>query len=266
MLGHRHGPRRRLPVTAYLVAAFGTCSLFLTLVVVEGSRTTFDRERQHAEHDLRAITREQQNLNGDLLGEIEGLRDGIGMDPRIQSLIPSQCQEVFAGFEGVLQEQHLHVFAADGTEVCAVYPRSSGPVHLDVAGWLPQLVEEDRAVALDPEIDELTGKPSVVLAAPLWNAEGAVIGAVVGVTGTASWEAAVPEDAPEGAVILVLDRARDLVLSTSANAPVAPGDRVDGTVLAHPMRSGAAITDVDGVRACTKRSPLPRTAGTSWPA
>jgi diguanylate cyclase (GGDEF)-like protein len=239
-------PRRRLSVTTYLLAAFGTCTVFLTVVVALGTQQSFERERAYATHDLRAITRETQYANSGLAAEFESMADGIAEDPRLASLDPTQCQEMFGGFKGFLLSEHIHVFAADGSEVCSVYGTAAKPKRVSTAGWLDEVVTTGETVELDPATDPSTGEPAVLVALPFTGPKGAVIGAMVYVAATGREEIVVPPDAPDGAVIMVLDRHRDLVLSASANAPVSVGDRVGETSLGRPLEADRSITDIDG--------------------
>ncbi|MGH9275564.1 MAG: HAMP domain-containing protein, partial [Acidimicrobiales bacterium] len=241
-----HIPRRRVSVTTYLLAAFGTCTIFIAVVVGLGTQQSFERERAYARHDLRAITRQTQNENTGLAADIEEFASDIATDPRLTSLDPAQCRAVFGSLMSFLQSQHLHVLAADGTEVCAVYGPSARPAPLSSLGWLDDVLETGNTVELDPEIDASTGMPAVRVAIPFTGASGSALGAILYVGETGSWELPIPPDAPEGAVMLLVDRHRDLVLSTSANAPASVGDRVGDTPLGRSLKPGQVITDLDG--------------------
>ena len=242
----RMAGRRRLSVTTYLLAAFGTCVVFMSVVVALMTQQSFEREREYATHDLRAITRETQFANSGLSEEFEGMAEGLAADPRLASLESKQCLAMFGGFRGFLLREHIHVFTAGGREVCSVYGVEATPTPLDTTGWLDQVIDTGETVELDPSIDPATGTPSVLVALPFEDAGGTVIGAMVYAADTGREPIIVPEDAPEGAVIIVLDRDRDLVLSASADAPVSAGDLVGDTALGERLPEGESISDIDG--------------------
>ncbi|MFZ6003676.1 MAG: putative bifunctional diguanylate cyclase/phosphodiesterase [Actinomycetota bacterium] len=234
-------------MTAYLLAAFGICTVFIALVTVQGTLMGFEHDRENALHDLRAITRETHNdQSGDSNGAGSMMAD-LATDPRLTSLDPASCEEALGAFKSFLVTEHVHVFRADGSEACSVFGSAAKPVPPATVGWLDKVLETGAPVSLEPDIDPASGEPAVLRAVPLAGPAGDVIGALVGVTDTARSDINVPSDAPRGAVILLLDADRDLVLAASTNAPASPGDRVGDTAIGRSLSSGTSITDLDGV-------------------
>ncbi len=183
---------RRLSVTTYLLAAFGTCTVFLVLVLGQGTLASFDRERAYARHDLRAITRETQNASSGPAAEVGSMADGILSDPRVAALDPAQCLEVFGAIESFLVSEHIHLFRLDGTEVCSVYGTAAKPVAPGTAGWLADVVRTGRAVESEPSIDPATDRPGVQLSIPVKGPTGGVIGALAFITDTGRSNIAIP--------------------------------------------------------------------------
>ncbi len=238
--------RGRASVTTYLLGAFAVCAASLTLVTVQSSRTSFDRGREQARQDLRSITRDTQASAANSLTEIEPLLRGFAADPKVRSLDPQQCEQAFAGLQGILQGEHVHVFAASGVEVCSAYGKLAKPAALDRTTWFSEVVEQGKTITLPPEVDPASGLPAVLFGVPLMGASGTPIGALVAVTTTTRSAIVVPPDAPKGAVILLLDANHDLVLGASANAPAATGERVGSSVLGRSLQPGRTVTDLDG--------------------
>ncbi len=259
MPDRRRRPRPLHSVTTYLLAGFGICTLFLSAVVLEGSRQSFARERAFAERDLAATTRETQYLNSDLTEEILDLRDSIGSDPRVLALDPVQCREVFESVERALGEEHVHVLRPDGSEVCAAWGRALTPTPFVAGPWVDRAMRDGEAVVLEPAIEPTSGRPFVLLAAPLLSADGDRIGVIAAVLGTSEWISPLPPDAPSDTILFVVDQDHDLVLSASPGAPVAVGDHVGDTAVGRSMRSGDTVVDADGVRRIYADVTLPET-------
>lgn len=240
--------RPRVSVSAYLFGAFAVCALSLTAVMAQSTRLSFERGRDQARRDLRSITRDTQTSAASSGAEVRPLLTSFAEDPKVLSLDPVQCEQAFSGLQGLLYAEHVHVLTASGSQVCAAYGKAAKSIEIDRGSWFAEVVQHNRPVTLPPAVDPSSGLPAVLYALPLAGPTGAPVGALVAVMTTTRAAIEVPPDAPEGAVIVLLDAKRDLVLGASANAPVSVGDHVAATMIGRSFRPGVTLTDVDGAK------------------
>lgn len=141
----RNRRHHRVSVSTYLIGAFGVCALSLVLVAVQSTRISFERERERAWQDLRMTTRDTQESAASASAELVPYLNTFASDPKVRSLDPAQCDLACNGLTGILTTEHVHVFRADGTQVCAAYGKAAQPVSLDLSGWFGDVIDRGES-------------------------------------------------------------------------------------------------------------------------
>jgi diguanylate cyclase (GGDEF)-like protein len=232
--------KRRASVGAYLLVAFAACLAGVAGLAAFDSHAAFTRERSHATGDLASAA--QLNVAAwDSSSVTDFLTSMVGA-PGIAAGDTAACNAAMSGLASVTKTAHLHVVAGDGAEVCSLRGDFVKPGPLAVGDWLQRALSTDELVSDAPAIDPLTGEPSYLTAQKV--GDGRVM-AIVLLSGRP------PNDAPRGAskrlMVLTLDTARTLVLSTTPHSPIALGanPRDYGLDVAIP-KGGASRRGPDG--------------------
>lgn len=226
----------RLPIRRQIIAVTGALVAFLTLAVA----WSVDRSRREREAEVSAqagavAVTAAAYLNQYLSG-FDFTASTLSKHPFVTSLDHDRCEALFAA---LLREQPLliNVVLTDAAGVI----KGSGLGSMPSVGpvvtlpYVKEVVSTGRPVVSELMTGQFTGKPTVVLGYPVFDAGGAVIGTIgLGVNLTALQTVFASIPLPEGSVITVTDpasrvlaRSRDperYIGTAVVSRPVAPRD------------------------------------------
>jgi diguanylate cyclase (GGDEF)-like protein len=249
-LEHVDMVRRGLPVTLYIVLALSACIAALGLITYRVSEDAFERERSHAERELRAMTQQAKFDEESTPSSMTDIASKYAADPGVASMDPGQCQAALAGLENALDGGYFEVVDRSGSSVCSVYGQDLKPTGSFHAGqWFEDLLTAGETTVLPPAHDQAIDGPAITAFSPIVAPAdpSTIVGGLLLVAKTA-YPLMLPQDAANGAVLVLTDASRSMVLATSDGAQVAPGQDLTGTVLAQPLPVGSAVVDLDGTR------------------
>ena len=238
-------PVRRAGVGVYLVAAFTACLLALGALMATTTASSFSRERRRVAGELRAAAQDNAHWADQTMpGALQAL-ESVTTQPGMTAFDPAQCTDVFSGLASVATAGHLHLFRADGSQVCSLRAPELPDKEIPEGDWFAKVQAGNAPVNGGTAIDELSGHPAVTIGLPVDGPDGSV-GVMAAVLYTDT-----PIDLPAGAspkmVIIEVDGPRGLVLETTKDAPVKAGP-TGQSWLTRPLGPGThTVHDVDGV-------------------
>jgi diguanylate cyclase (GGDEF)-like protein len=237
---------RRASVGAHLVVAFGTCLLALGGLMAVTTSASFKRELQRAAAQLHTAVEENVKWADTTMPGALQVLESVSTQPGITEFDPTKCQDVLSGLASVAAQGHLHLFRPDGSLVCSLQDPALPVKDIPKGDWFRQVIDTHGPVNGGTAVDVLSGQPSIVVAVPVDGPDGQV-----GVFAAVLYANGVPMELPTGAspkmVLIQLNAERNLVLATSAGAPVKDGLLGDSW-LSNPLRHGAqTVVDSDGV-------------------
>ena len=232
--------RRTASVRRYLIASFAICLAGVAGLAGFDSRAAFNRERQHARQELRGAA--QSAADNFTSSSITDVLNSLVGGPGLASGSASDCSAAFSALSSVTTAAHMHLLRADGSEICALRGYFVAERPLPPGPWLQRALASPDPVSSAPAIDPLTGEPSQTWAIAVG---GNRVVAVVALTGRLPNER--PKEASSRMVVLTLDPARTMILSTTADSPIKLGaaPRKYGLERAVPKR-GATRPGPDG--------------------
>ena len=241
--------RRRMPrasVGAHLIVAFGACLLALGVLMAMTTSASFQRERERAAAQLHTAVQENVRWADETMpGALEVL-ESVSMQPGITEFDPTVCRDVFSGLASIQAQGHLHLFRSDGSLVCSLQAPELPVEEIPKGDWFQRVIDTGEPVNGGTAVDLLSGHPAVVVAVPVEGSDGQV-GVLAAVLYTGSAPLELPTGASPQMVLIELNAERNLVLGTSAGAPVRTGPIVDSW-LTKPLPHGAqTVVDTDGV-------------------
>jgi diguanylate cyclase (GGDEF)-like protein len=217
---------RRPSVVAYLLTAFTVSLVTLLVVTAMSTATSFDRERERAESDLRTIAERTAGWS-DLTGDLDGFLGPMAKQPAMTALDATGCQLALDGLEGLLHG-YVHVVRADGSELCGIGDKRVPNAHAVVGPWLAKTLSTEGVFIDEPGIDRQARVPSVLAAERVIGANGTPVGAVVAVLYTGEPFLDEGERFPADTRVFLLDASRSLVLGTTSNAKAYLGAPLEG--------------------------------------
>jgi diguanylate cyclase (GGDEF)-like protein len=237
-------PRRNrsgLPVLTYLSLSFGLSVAALLGLMVSTTMASFRSERHRVALSLRAAAQMAADKAAESQRQTLEYVVPLASQPALTALDPARCDQAFGGFATVIAGYgHLHSFNAEGTEVCSLVPKGVQG-KLQPADWQSPALAAGQPYVAPPRPDPLTGKMSMVVAAPVRGPDGRQ-GAMVAVLFSGTFPLDVPGDLPRGAVMLQTGADRQLVVQASAAGAELVGRGTEGTGLDRPVRaSGTTI-------------------------
>jgi len=233
-------------VGAHIGVAFGACLLALGVLMAITTRASFQRERTRAAGQLHTAVQENVKwADATMPGALEVLQS-VSAQPGITEFDPVECTDVLSGLASVQAQGHLHLFRPDGSLVCSLQSPELAVKEIPKGSWFQRVLDTHAPVNGGTAIDEVSGHPAVTVALPVDGADGKV-----GVFAAVLYTDAVPLELPTGAspqmVLIELSAERNLVLATSAGAPVKEGP-LGESWLRKPLPHGqGTVVDTDGV-------------------
>ena len=245
--GSRSGrPVRRAGVGAYLVAAFTACLVALGVLLAMTTTSSFQRERRRVSGELLAAAQDNAHWADQTVpGAVQTLQS-VTTQPGLTAFDPAQCRDVFSGLASVTTQGHLHLYRADGSQVCSLVASDLPDKEIPKGDWFAKVQHDNAPADGGTAVDGLSGHPAVTIGLPVQAPDGSV-GVLAAVLYTDA-----PIDLPAGAspkmVILNVDGPRGLVVDTTKDAPVKAGPVPRKSWLTRPLGPGTrTVHDVDGV-------------------
>ena len=203
---------RRPTVRAYLLTAFAVSVATLVAVTVMTTRTSFQRERDRVETELRSAAQREVDLFDDL-SDVNAFFEQMASQPAMVALDAVGCQAVFDSLRGLI-DGHVHLLRADGSEVCRLTDDRAPDASIEPGPWLDATLAREVVVAQAPAIDPDSGTPATLSALRVVGPNGPV-GVVAAVLYTGMPPIDQPRELPKEASIFVVDPDRSLILATT---------------------------------------------------
>jgi diguanylate cyclase (GGDEF)-like protein len=246
--------RSRWSVRSYLIAGFALCCAVVLGLVTVTAQSTYDRERART-FDMLALAADAGASVADPSTDqtVEILED-LAASPEMQLMHPDECRQGLAALSSATASAHIHLLTSTGAEVCSLRGEGASAADVTVGTWFDR-ARQGQLLVSDPLIDPISGQPAVRSAVPVAATDGTT-GVLVAVvyTGTPTF-LKVPANMPKGTQIVMIDRDRRLVLSSTPGATAALGASTAGTPLAQPSTKHA-VRDVDGQKRFYVEAPV----------
>jgi diguanylate cyclase (GGDEF)-like protein len=212
-------------VTASVVAGFAVCILAVGILVARATDAAFEHEREDAEAALVAASDGEGLGLGQYLGSAVPLIEDLAADPRFAAFDGDGCDAALAPFASIGSQARIVVLDPLGAPVCTLpegSPAGALPSALYRGALAGDVVETGRVF-----IDGVRDEAAVAVAAPVLGADGT--GAILGILFTDEPSLEPPLGVDEATVIVAVDTATQLVLTTTAGAPYTAGETVTWT-------------------------------------
>jgi PAS domain S-box-containing protein len=158
--------RRSRPIRAYIDA--------LVAMFVIATALTVGYQRARASRDAIAIATGDASFGAELaarhidqdLASVQSMVSGLAANPQVTGVFTSEspaCALEFSG-SGAFTAGHLDLIAADGRVACSSLDGPAAAGYRDQA-WLADAL--DRATLSPPVVDSRTGRPAVIVTAPI---------------------------------------------------------------------------------------------------
>ncbi|HWW54301.1 MAG TPA: GGDEF domain-containing protein, partial [Acidimicrobiales bacterium] len=239
---HRHG------ISAYLVGTFGLTMAFLLAVLGTTTLTTFNRARQNTLAGLQSSATVQAQALSDGLSTIVSYLQSTVSGPEIASLDPARCSPVLAGLDRTLSNAApMAIVRSDLQVVCASEPRLATPgAWQSAAHWISQVSANGKAVIEPGFADIVSGKPAVLVAAPVQGLDGSHA-FIVATLPFALLFSGPSSSFPTNEVYLVLSSDRSTIYSRHPGGASYAGQAVGAAGIGRVLPGGpTSVLDVDG--------------------
>jgi diguanylate cyclase (GGDEF)-like protein len=241
---------RRASVGVYLISAFALCIAALGGLMALTTASSFAREKNRASIELKAAAQVNADAAANTVPQTLGFVGQLAQGPQLASLDPAQCRAGLSGLASLMSTYagagHIEIYRPDGSLVCGLEPPNAHSTELPRGAWFGRAISTNQPVDAGTAIDPVTGQPGITIAVPFPATQGRT-GVMVLVLSTNTAPIDLPAGAARQMVLIELDPARQIVLSTSAKAPVRVG-RFTSSWMSHPVPGGyASVKDVDGV-------------------
>jgi diguanylate cyclase (GGDEF)-like protein len=228
-------------VTAAVVAGFGLCLVALGALMASAITSAYRHERQVAEEALVAAAEseaEYANVGNELLPYVAEL----AAQPGLALLDASACEGSLSVFTNVVGDGFaVALIASDGSTLCTI----PGDAELTVPPDVLDAALAGEAIVGDAFVEPVSRRPVVPVSTAVEGTTGN--GALVALTYLDALPLEIPAAVDHHTVLVALDSARELVLTTSEGAPYHAGSRLEGSHLTQGLGESSRIaTDPDG--------------------
>jgi two-component system NtrC family sensor kinase len=208
------------PIRRQVVAA--TCALLVPFAIAtawSANRTRLERESEVLEQAGSIAATAAAYLNQYLTG-LDSMASALVRHPAVMTLDRARCDPLFAA---VLRDQPLilNILLSDrGGRIkgTAVASRAGDEVSTVTMGYVSEVVSSGKPVVSELMMGKVSGKPTVLLAYPVRNAGGTLVGVLAQGLNLASLQVLFNDvPLPEGSVI-TLEDASGRVLARSRDA------------------------------------------------
>jgi PAS domain S-box-containing protein len=226
------------------------------------------------EQAVSATTRLTQTASVDAAREVSDAKISLATlahRPRVRALDAQACDPLFEDFHGLRPGfSNLITVNLAGNIVCSALAAAPGRTTVPQDGWLRELTRSGKFTIGKPATGAVSGKPVVVLAHPLHDAAGKLIGAVaLGIDLAAFRPINTRTVLPPGTTTRIIDRDGVVIAGSNLADPSMPdrwtGKSVRGTpivdVVLARKQGIARAAGSDGVERQYAFQPIP---GTEW--
>jgi signal transduction histidine kinase/CheY-like chemotaxis protein len=240
---------------AYVLVSFGACIVALGVVMANSTAASFERERGRARADLRAAAQSNADLEAGSFEQVSDVLSGLAEQASISSLNPATCSSAFEGLESVADQGSIYLLRGDRSPVCSLLARRRPVVDVPPGAWFGKTLRTGEPQYGGVRVEPASGVPQVIFSVPVPAAADPAV--LVAVLDGAVPPLDIPSGAAKGTVVVELDTARGVVVSTSKDAPVQPGTLAPGSAFRVPLGPTHTQRDADGVERIYEQVKVP---------
>lgn len=155
----------------------------------------------HTKSALRTLAKTMASNAGGKIAAASQTLERLALRPLVQAVDPAHCDPILADLVNLNPDYANVVYTnRDGLVVCSGVPQPGGKlISVGNAPWYRAFLEKRSFSVGEPYLSPITGKWVSVLVAPIWDAQGALVGSVHIPFDLKSFDPAIPSDyLPQG--------------------------------------------------------------------